>query len=175
MTINSNDATTPSKVVTLAGYWQSQSNNNTEPSLQTIINLVDGFQVNINSTPIPDLTEGTTPTYNGSEVASSYWEAADPTQRVHLQAIADFHTEGNPAATSWYSATGKVTALFTTPKNAGQTLLRCLTAAITPFRIQSQRRVRIQVDNEYSTDSVNVGRWQHWWRRASLPLLPDGG
>jgi hypothetical protein len=158
LTINTNDATTPSKVVTLAGYWQQLSNQNTEPGLQTIVNLLSGYKTNINSTPIPDLTEQSTPVLYGSEVAATSWEAAIPSQQVSLQQLGAFRTEGNNAAVYWYTASNQVSnLLFNDAANQGQTLLPTLSsganaaASFTPTGAFGFR-----VDNEYSTDSINV-------------------
>ncbi len=80
-TINSNDPTTPSKTVQLAGWWQLHSENENEPSLQTLVNLMAGWGTNINPTPISELTESmtspTTPTYYGEEVIANYWSEAN--------------------------------------------------------------------------------------------------
>ena len=40
LTINSNDQVNPTKTVPLAGYWQMDSENEMEPSLQTLTNLM---------------------------------------------------------------------------------------------------------------------------------------
>ncbi len=59
LTIASNDATTPSRVIGLAGYYQQVGNNNEEPSLQTIINRLGGYTTNLGLTNgAVDLTEG---------------------------------------------------------------------------------------------------------------------
>jgi Bacterial Ig domain len=180
LTINSNDATTPSNVVTLAGYWQDQSNNNNEPDLQTITNLVAGYGTTINPTPINDLTQTTSPVYYGSEVVSSSWEAADASEPVSLQQLAAFRTEGNTATVYWYSAAAQQShELYTDQGNQGQTLLPTLSngnlaaASFTPGGAFG-----IRVDNEYSTDSINVangntGGGGHHFR--FFPLVDSSG
>ncbi len=159
LNINSSDASQPSKIIPLAGYWQDLSNSNTEPSLQTVVNLVAGYQTVINSSPIPDLTETNGVQLYGSEVASTSWEPANPTQPVSMVQLGSFRTEGNNASVYWYTASAQQShLLFTDAANQGQTLLPTLpngNLAQTTFTPTGAFGIRI--DNEYSTDSINVG------------------
>jgi hypothetical protein len=180
LTINSNDATTPSNVVTLAGYWQNESNNNEEPDLQTITNLVAGYDTTINSTPINDLTETTSPTYYGSEVVSSSWEAANASEPVSLQQLAAFRTEGNTATVYWYSAAAQQShELYTDQGNQAQTLLPTLSnGSLAQASFTPGGAFGLRVDNEYSTDSINVadgntGGGGHHFR--FFPLVDSSG
>ena len=158
LTINSNDAAVPSTQVTLAGYWQDVSNNNTEPSLQTIVNLLAGYKTVINSTPIPDLNEPSGANVYGSEVTATSWEPAVPTQPVSLQQIGAFRTEGNNASVYWYTASNEQShALFTDAANQGQTLLPTLSSGgLAEASFTPTGAFGLRVDNEYSTDSINV-------------------
>ncbi len=158
LTINSNDAAAPSTVVTLAGYWQNLSNSNEEPSLQTITNLLAGYQTNINSAPIPDLTQSNGVQLYGSEVAATSWEAADPAQQVSLQQIGAFRTEGNNATIYWYTASAQQShKLFTDAANQGQSLLPTLAdGSLAETSFTPSGAFGFRVDNEYSTDSINV-------------------
>jgi hypothetical protein len=158
LTINSNAPAAPTSVVTLAGYWQQLSNNNTEPSLQTIVNLLDGYKTVINPTPIPDLTEPSGVQLYGSEVTSTSWEPAVPSQPVSLQQLGAFRTEGNNATVYWYTAADQVShELFKDAANQGQTLLPTLDGgAIAQASFTPTGAFGFRVDNEYSTDSINV-------------------
>jgi hypothetical protein len=183
LTINSNDAASPSTVVTLAGYWQNQSNNNNEPSLQTITNLLAGYQTNINSTPIPDLTEAISPTsaqYYGSEVVSPSWEAANPGLPVSLQELATFRTEGNTASVYWYGASNQQShQLYTDVTNQGQTLLPTLSnGSLAAASFTPGGAFGLRVDNEYSSDAINnangnTGGGGHHFR--FFPLVDSSG
>jgi hypothetical protein len=160
LTINSNDSTSTSKVVTLAGYWQDQSNDNEEPSLQTITNLLAGYQTNINSTPIPDLTEPTSPSaaqYYGSEVVSNSWEAANSSSPVTIQELATFRTQGNTSTVDWYTASTQASHyLYTDVANQGQTLLPTLSnGKVAEASFTPNGAFGLRVDNEYSSDAIN--------------------
>src|SRR4029079_6756367 len=92
LTIVSNDAARPSRVTNLAGYWQYQSENENEPGMATIANLLFGYGTNIGGGPgLPN--NGTTPVYYGEEVASGYWNAADSTLPVSVRQLAVYHNE----------------------------------------------------------------------------------
>jgi len=158
LAINSNDPSSPTTQVALAGYWQQLSNSNTEPNLQTITNLLAGYQTVINPTPIPDLTEPNGVQLYGSEVAATSWEAANPTQPVSLQQIGAFRTEGNNATVYWYTAQGQQsTKLFTDAANQGQSLLPTLSSGgLAEASFTPTGAFGLRVDNEYSTDSINV-------------------
>jgi hypothetical protein len=128
LTIASNDPVTPSKVVTLAGYYQLESEHENEPSLQTIINLLGGWTTQIASAPFtPDLTEVNSPVYYGEEVQNNYfWQAADPTKPVLVRDLASFHNEGNASAMYWYPKGETVTQghrVVAITADEGQTLL----------------------------------------------------
>ncbi len=99
LSLNSNDPNAPTVSKPLAGYWQLHSENENEPSLQTIVNLLEGWGTNINPKPIADLTEAVAsstakPTYYGEEVVSAYWNTADPSLSVKVQQLDSFHTQG---------------------------------------------------------------------------------
>jgi fibronectin type 3 domain-containing protein/regulation of enolase protein 1 (concanavalin A-like superfamily) len=126
-TINSNDPTTPNKTIQLAGWWSQQSEHDNEPSLQTLVNLMAGWDTSINPTPISELTESmtsaTTPTYYGEEVVSPYWAEADTDFPVTVQQLDSFHTEGNTATLSWFTqGSSSLKKLYVTSPDYGQTL-----------------------------------------------------
>ena len=103
LTLNSNDPNTPTTNVTLEGWWQKTSENEDEPSVQTITNLMAGWATNVNSSPIPELSEGSSATYYGEEVQSGYWQEANPSQSVTVESLAAYHTEGATDSMYWYT------------------------------------------------------------------------
>src|SRR5581483_4289358 len=109
--LTTNDPNNPTISKPLAGWWQLHSENENEPSLQSIVNLLAGWTTNINSKPIPDLTEAVagptaTPTYYGEEVVSAYWQETDPTQGVFVRQLDSFHTEGTSVYTYYFNKGG---------------------------------------------------------------------
>jgi hypothetical protein len=164
LTLNSNDPETPTSTVPLEGWWQHASENENEPSLQTITNLLFNWGTFINSTPIPDLNEttatsGGSPTYYGEETVSAYWEEADPSLSVSVEQIAAYHTEGNTGSTYWYTqgSPSTLNKLYTTVSDDGQTLFpnvgNTSTPAIASF--SSTGIFGFKDDTEFSDDSLN--------------------
>jgi hypothetical protein len=166
LTIISNDATTPTNTVTLAGYWQNQSANEEEPSLQSIVNGVAGYdtviatpsQLSTESNGVDLQNNGTTPTYYGQEVVSSAWQAANPSEPVSIQELAEYYIEGVSDTTYWYSAsTLSSHPLMTSAADEGQTVLptmsngQPMTASFTPGGTFGFRD-----DNLYSDDAINT-------------------
>ena len=128
LTVGSTDLNTPSKVINLTGYTQYKSENQNEPSLQTIVNLLAGYGTLINGTPVTQLrqdpaTTGSAPTYFGEETVSAYWTSADASRPVNVVQIAAFHTEGD-ADTFGYFKQGStsVTAILDQAKLSGQSI-----------------------------------------------------
>jgi fibronectin type 3 domain-containing protein/regulation of enolase protein 1 (concanavalin A-like superfamily) len=185
--IYSNDPTTPADAVQLAGWYQYHSENSNEPSLQTIVNQLYGWGVNVNPTPISELTEssatGAVPTYYGEEVVSAYWQEADPGQSVTVQQIAAYHTEGNTTVTNWYTkGSSTINKLYQTATDDGQTLLPYKTGTTTPATgtFSTTSIFGFKVDAEYSDDSKNAlktGGGHHFrfypLRDATGALIPN--
>ncbi len=165
LVLHSNDPDTPTATVPLAGWYQDDSENQSEPSLQTITNLLFGWGTDINSKPIPDLNEtvatGSTPTYYGQETVSPYWAQADTGTGVSIQEIAAYHTQGQAATTSWFafngSSAGTPTALFTDGTDDQQMLFPdatgTTTAAAATFSPAGE--FGFQVETESTVDSAN--------------------
>ena len=187
LTINSNDPTTPTKTVTLAGYWQNQSADEEEPNIMTIANTLAGYDTVIaTSTQLAasngvDLqNNGSTPTYYGQEVVSSSWVAANSSQPVSIQELAQFEVEGVSDSTFWYSAsTLNAHLLMNSTANQGQTLLPTLsngspmTATFSPSGAFGFR-----VDNHYSDDAVNIANGDSTddgHRFRFYPLIDENG
>ena len=166
LTIASDDPTTPTKVVSLAGYYQKLSNNNQEPSLQTIVNRLGGYQTSLGLTgndvdfTQPDVNGVPTAKLYGSEVYSADWSAANPATPVTVQQVAAFHTQGNTGTLYWYvSSTQRSNRLFASTGAQAQTVLPTtsnggttpLTASFNP-----NGAFGLRVDSEYSNDAINV-------------------
>jgi hypothetical protein len=180
LTINSNDPTTPNKIVTLGGWWQNSSNGNAEPSLQTLANLMAGYQININSTSVPDLSQPNGAQLYGDEVYSTSWSAVDPNQPVHLQQLDAFHTQGNSAHVYWYTAANQNShSLFTEPGSQGQSVLPTLSGGgLAQASFTPGGAFGLRVDNEFSNDAINVaagntGGGGHHFR--FFPLRDESG
>jgi hypothetical protein len=166
LSIISNDAVNPTQTVTLAGYWQNQSADEEEPSLPTIVNSLAGYdtviatasQLQSASNGIDLQNNGTTPTYYGQEVAASSWQAANPSQPVTIDELAEFYVEGTADSTYWYSATSQDShLLMTSAPSQGQTLFptqsngQLMDASFTPGGTFGFRD-----NNLYSTDAINT-------------------
>jgi fibronectin type 3 domain-containing protein len=164
LTLDSNDPNDPVATQALAGYFQTHSENSEEPSLQTIVNLLAGWDININPTPIPDLTENPspgvgTPTYYGEEVASAYWTAADPGANVTVQQLDSFHTQGNTSTTYWYSqgSPKSLHKLYNIVNDDGQTFFPDIYGTTTPATasFSTTGNFGFECDSNYTDDSLN--------------------
>jgi hypothetical protein len=102
ITIKTNDPVHPSQTEQLAGWWQSQSEHNAEPSLQTIVNLVGNYKTNIATGHQPTLPEPSGKRLYGEEVNSAYWTRADPTRNVSVRLLAAWHGQGKAVNLGWY-------------------------------------------------------------------------
>lgn len=170
LTITSDDASRPTRTVQLAGYWQMQTENENEPGLQTIVNLLAGYQTVISNTQQPNFPEGaTTPTYYGEEVVSPYWNIADPSQPISVLQLDGFHNEADLTQTppvltepvvDWYvQGSSTHTKLFTDATDHGQTLfpqaLNSTSTASATFNPGSSTFGWL-LDGNYSDDTKNT-------------------
>ena len=172
LVITSNDPLNPTRTVQLAGYWQHTSENENEPGLQTIVNLLFGYQTNISNNLQPDLPNNDAahqPTYYGEEVASAFWNAADPTQPVsvvQLDFAASQHqydpTTGNPTAATllWYNKGGglNIRWVFQNSTGNGQTAVpgQNTRRAHRPGSFTPSGTFGWNLDGENSLDSANT-------------------
>jgi hypothetical protein len=160
LSVSTSDSTNPVQTVALAGYWQSASEDNAEPNLTTITNLLAGYQTVISNPYAVDLTETSTARQlYGSEVYSDSWQAADPTQGVSIDDLAEYHTEGNVVHTYWYNSTTESSQLlFTSLSDEGQTLLPHTEggALAEADFYPGTSSFGLRVDNEYSDDAINL-------------------
>src|SRR5207248_2112146 len=133
LTINSNDPANPTRTVQLAGYWQKRSEQEQEPGLQTIANLLFGYGTRVSDTAEPTFpNNGSTVVRYGEEVLSAYWQSADPALPVSVRQLDAFHTQLDPndathllsAALGWFAqGSGTVRPLFSHATQQAQSLL----------------------------------------------------
>ncbi len=120
LTIQSNDSDEPNKLIQLAGWWQPQNENNGEPELQQIFDMM-GYTLPVSYTGQPVSNKGRLETI-GEEVLSPYWVQADPSKPIVVHQIAAFHGCCNDAATiQWHQkfATFPPTGNYTATVNYG--------------------------------------------------------
>ncbi|HKL89205.1 MAG TPA: hypothetical protein VJ884_09380, partial [Salinibacter sp.] len=123
LTIASNDPDTPSRVVDLAGLWQSRPEGGQEPNVAEIMDaygfgtsiLFDGQQIN-NDGRIEMI---------GEEVLSPYWQRADTDAPVTVRQLAAFHSCCNNTATVFWheEGSGSTNGILTHNGTDAQTLL----------------------------------------------------
>ncbi len=165
LTVGSNDAVTPSKVIPLTGYVQLRSENVNEPSLQTIVNLLAGYGTFVSTSPVAELTEGaSTPTYYGEETVSGDWAAADPSRQIYATQLAAFHTEGDPSLLQYTSGAGSTsgTTVVSQDTDSGQTLFpKADSSFASPGYFSASGVFGFKVTGtggtEYSEDALNTG------------------
>ncbi len=175
--IASNDKAQRVTSVRLNGFWQSDSETNSqgvsqEPSLAEIFKTL-GFKTvavadgeNINEHGLSQAV--------GDEILSAYWNAADAAKPVFIRQVAGFHTQGNTGEIAWYeqgkpffypsdprypgaNANGQQNTLFFTNVNDGQSLFQrkkdSNERAQTSFSTSTNFGFRL--DAEYSEDALN--------------------
>ena len=160
LTLNSNDPNNPVTTVNLKGWWQKTSENEDEPSVQTIVNLMAGWGTNINSTPIPELTENNGKQLYGEEVDSAYWQEANPSQSVTVESLAAYHTEGATDSMYWYTKGSSSTSkLYSLATDDGQMMFPLTSSTATTAAIGTFSSTGIfgfKTDTVYSDDSKNT-------------------
>ena len=158
LTISSNDPIASSRSVSLAGYWQYQSEHENEPGVQTIVNIA-GYNVVTGATSnAPDLTEGSTRVTYGQEVVSPLWAAADPTLPVQVQLLATFHNQGNTSTTYWYNAgSSSLQSLIVQGSDYGQAILpNNASGGIAKGSFSPAGNFGFNLDGENSQDNLNT-------------------
>lgn len=121
--ITSNDADEPTLDIPLAGYWQNVPENNLEPSLQEILDILDVRT--ILQHPGQLLTNGGIIQAVGDEVLSSYWMRASPDRPITVRQLAAFHTRNEGHTVRWFAKgnPGNLGTVLTHSVNDGQTLI----------------------------------------------------
>lgn len=160
LTVTSDDPTTPSRVVELAGIWQKYSEMGVEA---TLADLVKGFGYTTTMVGAGQKLNGRGLVQTvGDEVLSPYWVRVDPTVPVSVRQLAAFHTQGNTATISYFpkatpsTVTGKLTHLGVD----GQTVLPRIASATSPSQLATTTwspttSFGIRIDTETSVDTLN--------------------
>jgi hypothetical protein len=170
LTIASNDLANPTKSLPLAGYWQYESENENEPSLQTIVNSLYGYGTEISNIQEPQYPDfGTTPVYFGEEQASAYWAEADPTQQIMVRQLAAYHNQFDPSTPGFQPATslfyfpkgspGSISLLFKDQTGEAQSLLPTISGSSTnpaEATFNPTGNFGWNIDGEASDDSLNT-------------------
>ena len=162
LTITTNDPANATYKEELAGWFQTDSEKNQEPGLQTIINLLGNFKTNIAPARTVVLSEGSKPTYYGEEVVSAYWQAANTSKVVSVRQLATFHTQGNPVFTNWYDKTTKSAKnIFVTNGADGQSFLPHKSGSSAPAAgnfAAGTSTFGFKIDTEWSDDKLNTNK-----------------
>jgi hypothetical protein len=164
LTITSNDANAATTTLPMEAWWQEHSENENEPDLQTMVNLMAGYGTDINPSATNFLTESTSataaPTYYGEEVVSAYWTAADSTHSVAVQQIAAYHTEGTTSGLNYFSQGSSSThSVLSTAADDGQTFFPLNTAgnaATGSISVTGNFGFEVLNPNTWSDDTKNV-------------------
>ncbi len=161
LTINSNDPDRPSRQVQLAGFWQSDSENNSqgisqEPTLQEIGALFGYTTTFLN--PGQNLDENGKVHAVGEEVLSPFWSPADPDLAVKVNQLVAYHQMPNTATFSWYAkGSSTVTKVFTSLGADAQSVLPRMSTSgtLAAGQFKPGGTFGIKIDSENSDDTKN--------------------
>ena len=159
LTIASNDPDTPSRVVELAGLWQSRPEGGQEPNVAEIMDAFgygtsirfDGQEIN-NDGRIEMI---------GEEVLSPYWQRANTDAPVTVRQLAAFHSCCNKTATVFWHAegSGSTNTILTHKGTDAQTLLPRLNGSETQPALgtfaPSSATFGFKIDPEWSDPTNN--------------------
>lgn len=159
LTINSNDADEPAKVITLSGFNQLRPEDNREADLATMMNNVFGYTTSLGGA---SLSNGGKVEAVGDEVVSGYWFRANTLLPITVKQLTAFHTQGNISTLSYHNkGSNTVTALFASAGVDAQTIFprkdgnlsQLAAASFTP----GSTAIGFRVDgNEWSDPKKNV-------------------
>ena len=126
LTINSNDANEPAKVIELSGWWQLENEKDNEPDMQEIMGIF-GYDVKTTYAG-QNLNNAGRPEAMGEEVLSAYWTKADPSKGVRIVQLAALHQccqDFKASGIAWYEKGKNQTKLgeYTHEPAGGQSLL----------------------------------------------------
>jgi malectin (di-glucose binding ER protein) len=158
LTIRSSDAAAPTKVVALAGWWQSASEGGREPSLPTIVNTEFSYRTTMLYAGQTLNRQGRIET-SGEEVLSPYWTRMDTTRPVVVRQLAAFHTQGNTATIRWHArGSTLLRSIFTHAGAEGQSFLPHLNAdsAFAAGSFSPPGSFGLKIDAEWSDESRNA-------------------
>ena len=90
LNVTSTDTATPTAIMQLGGYWQSQSEGGQEPNVAQIVQAF-GFGTQIVG-PGEQINNGGLLTTIGEEVLSQFWTRPDTNKPVYVRQLAAFHS-----------------------------------------------------------------------------------
>lgn len=175
--INTSDKQRRMSNITLNGFWQSDSEANSqdisqEPSLAEIFQIF-GFRTAAVNSGQSINTKGA-PTPVGDEIMNAYWKSADSARPVFIRQIAGFHQQGTSSEIAWYeqgkpffypsdprypgaAQNGSQNTLFRTNGNDGQTLYQRKQNSNDPAvgSFITGTTFGFRIDGEFSDDSLN--------------------
>jgi hypothetical protein len=170
LTISSNDAARPTRSLPLAGFWQDESENENEPSLQTLTNSLYGYGTLISDIQEPQYQNfGSEAIDFGEEQPSAYWAVADSTQPVMVRQLAAYHNQFDPSTPGFQPATslfyfpqgspGSISLLFKDQTGEAQSLLPTISGSNTnpaEASFTPTGNFGWNIDGEASDDSLNT-------------------
>jgi hypothetical protein len=160
LTVTSNDPNRSTAQVQLAGYWQSVSEGNQEPTLSQIVNGVMGYTTAITRTGQTVDQAGLGGSPIGDEILSPYWQRLDTNKGVTVSQLAAFHTQGNGASLAYYQRGGSTFKSVVSMNGVdGQSILPHAAGSTTnlaggTFFPPAEFGFRVD-SNEYSDDTKN--------------------
>jgi hypothetical protein len=166
LTITSTSTVAPTTTIPLEGWWQEHSENENEPNLQTMVNLMAGYSTEIDANQSPFLTEGfgsgSSPAYYGEEVVSPYWAMADSTTPVQVTQLGSFHTQGDTAGLDYFpqGSSSSTHNILNTAADDGQAFFPLNSSsnlAAGTFTTAGSFGFEVLNPNTYSDDALNVG------------------
>ncbi|MDB5297216.1 MAG: domain containing protein, partial [Phycisphaerales bacterium] len=166
LTIGTTDADEPTTTVQLAGWWQTKSEDNQEPSLPVLANNLFGYTTKILNTGQSMFTLDGSATTIGEEVLSKYWVRADASSPVTVKQLAAYHSQGDSAVVRWHPyASTALTAVAAHAGTDGQSVLPHLngssalaTGSFKPFTASTNPLAAFgfKIDGEWSDDAKNA-------------------
>jgi fibronectin type 3 domain-containing protein len=157
VTVVSDDADEANLPVELAGFWQSQSENNQEPSVAEVARTF-GYTTAITSGGTPLNEEGRLHA-SGDEVLSPFWVRASTTAPVTVRQLAAYHTQGNTATVFWHPKTSSATTAIVTHAGVeGQSVLphrNGSTTVAASGTFTPTTAFGFKIDGEWSDDARN--------------------
>jgi hypothetical protein len=157
LTIQSNDADEPNKVVQLSGFWQSVSEGGQEPSLNEIVKVFGYKTAIVNSGQ--QLNKNGFVQAVGDEVLSPYWQRANTSQPVKVRQLAAYHTQGSTATLRWHNkGSNTLNTIFTLAGIDAQTLLPRINGSTTlpaEGTFTPGTTFGLKVDGEWSDPTKN--------------------
>jgi len=157
--LTTNDPDEATLDVPLAGYWQVQPENQQEPTLPEILQILDYRTALANAGQV--LSNGGRIEAVGDEVLAPYWVRADLQQAVTVRQVAAFHTVNEGHAVRWYhkGASGTLRDVLTHSPTDAQTLLPRVNGntgpAVGTFAPTSATPFGFKINAEWSDPTLN--------------------